>query len=139
MFFQKILLYSIVFPSWHADATFKTCPNLYYQSFTIHGWFEGKMLPCLFVFMRNKEYATYKKALELLREEASKRDLNLRPSFILSDFEINIIKSFKFHFPCAMIKGCYFHYCKCILSKVKKSGLQKEYFKQDELNAWVKK
>ena len=40
-------------PEWAIDGTFKSCPSVYYQLFTIHAWFFGQMFACVYVHFKN--------------------------------------------------------------------------------------
>ena len=43
------------------DGTSKTTPVLFYRLYTIHGLLESETFPLVFVLLRNKTGATYKK------------------------------------------------------------------------------
>jgi len=44
------------------DGTFKTCPKLFIQFFTIHGLSNENYIPLIFFLLINKNVETYKKA-----------------------------------------------------------------------------
>ena len=44
---------------WYADETFKVCPELFYQLYTVHGQRDGSIFPCVFALLPNKTQATY--------------------------------------------------------------------------------
>ena len=48
---------------WLADRTFKHKPEVFQQLWVIHGIFEGKTLPLVFVFMTNQTKDAYINAL----------------------------------------------------------------------------
>ena len=39
---------------WHMDGTFKSAPSLFYQNYTIHGWYEEEMYNCGYILLKNK-------------------------------------------------------------------------------------
>ena len=53
--------------------------------------------------------------------------LHLSPHYILTDFEDAAINSFKFHFPSAILKGCFFHFSQCLWRKFAFYGFTVHY------------
>ena len=45
---------------WFCDSTFKVCPEILYQVYSIHTLDHGRVLPCLFALLTNKNQQTYK-------------------------------------------------------------------------------
>ena len=43
---------------WFCDGTFKVCPEIFYQVYTIHTLVNGRVLPCLFALLPNKNQQT---------------------------------------------------------------------------------
>ena len=122
---------------WHVDGTFKSAPVIYYQLFIIHGFLFGFMFPCCYILVKNKDYNCYKKVFENLKEHSGMYEL--KPKRITCDFELALIKSLRFHFPNADIKGCLFHFGQCIWKTVSVCGFKKKYNKDEEFKLFVKK
>ena len=74
--------------------------------------------------MKSKDYNMYKKVFDRLKESSG--DFQLNPQRVTCDFELALIKSIKFHFPTATIKGCLFHFGQCIWKNVNINGFKKK-------------
>ncbi|CAG7729210.1 unnamed protein product, partial [Allacma fusca] len=77
-----------------ADGTFKSCPLLFSQFFTIHGVVHGKVFPLVYVLLKNKEERTYLRMLEVLKSNVSQD-----PATVTTDFEQALINAFTQKFP----------------------------------------
>ena len=44
--------------TWFADGTFKVCPALCFQLYTVHAHDNGRIFPCAFALLPNKTQAT---------------------------------------------------------------------------------
>ena len=62
-----------------------------------------------------------KKNIELIN-----KDINFENLKIMSDFELGLRGAIKQTFDGALLKGCYFHFCKAIWGKIKKYNLFKK-------------
>ena len=51
---------------WYADGTFKVCPEISFQLYTIHGQRDGRIFPCVFSLFPNKNENTYIRLFEQL-------------------------------------------------------------------------
>ena len=102
----------------HVDGTFQTCPNIFYQIFTIHAMKFGKMFPLIFAFLPNKTTQTYQRLFDLIKEKAENLQLQLQPTTILSDFELAIRQAVHLSFPLTNFQGCYYHYCQALIRRV---------------------
>jgi hypothetical protein len=80
---------------WFADGTFKSCPKLFNQLYTIHCVQHQTVLPCVFILMTNRREATYHRVFETLKYLQQ----NLNPVSILTDFERAAINAFRTSFP----------------------------------------
>ena len=49
---------------WYADGTFRISPEIFFQLYTIHGQRDGRILPCVFSLLPNKNENTYKRLFE---------------------------------------------------------------------------
>ena len=45
--------------SWHADGTFHTAAKYYYQLYLIHGWYDWRMIQCVFCLMNKRRESDY--------------------------------------------------------------------------------
>ena len=90
-------------PQWHADGTFKCCPALFYQLYTVHCVLNGHTIPLVYKLLKRKTKELYLRALNELKE------INpcLQPSQITIDFEIACLLAFEELFPKVSIKGKY--------------------------------
>ena len=55
-------------PQWHADGTFKCCPALFYQLYTVHGVLNGHTIPLVYMLLKRKTKELYLRALNELTE-----------------------------------------------------------------------
>ena len=44
---------------WFMDGTFKVCPEIFFQIYTIHALINHQIFPCVFALLPNKTEATY--------------------------------------------------------------------------------
>ena len=77
-------------PQWHADGTFKCCPALFHQLYTVHGVLNGHTIPLVYMILKRKTRELYLRALNELKE------INpcLQPCQITIDFEIPCLLDF---------------------------------------------
>ena len=121
------------------DGTFHTCPELFYQIFTVHAFKNGQQFPLAYCLLPDKARDTYQRTFTLLKEKAEELHLDLSPCVLLSDFELAILRAAELSFPTTEIKGCYYHYCQCLNRKIQNLGLQVAYREDHSLNSFVRK
>ena len=46
-------------PNWFVDGTFKSCPEIFYQIYTVHCLVQGSTFPCIYALLSNKRQDTY--------------------------------------------------------------------------------
>ena len=68
---------------WFADGTFKVCPNLFFQVYTVHALDNGRSFPCIYGLLPNKTEEIYNR---LWQEVGNVVQHN--PDDIMTDFEI---------------------------------------------------
>lgn len=76
----------------YVDGTFKTCPHPYVQFVTIHGMFQGRVLPFVMSLLTGKTVGHYRQLLQ--HANVRVRQLtghHFRPWRIISDFEISLL------------------------------------------------
>ncbi|KAL4154547.1 hypothetical protein QTP88_000404 [Uroleucon formosanum] len=116
----ELLTYS---KHWFADGTFSSCPNLFYQLFTIHTIQFSNVIPLVYILLPDKKENTYSTMFRNLK--LIKPDLN--PISILIDFEKAVINSIKTEFPQTKIQGCFFHLSQALWRHIQEYGLQTQY------------
>ena len=108
---------------WFIDGTFDSVPLIYTQLFTIHGRIDGKVIPCVYVFLPNKTQVSYTTALR----QTLIIHPNLHPTTALIDFEVAIKNALEAVFPGVDVAGCYFHFTRNIWKRIQQNGLQARY------------
>lgn len=116
---------------WMVDGTFKTCPNIFHQIFTIHapvGTQPGtiRIVPLVYVFMSQRTEEYYPKVFEEIADFAALNDYELAPQYLLQDFEKATqlpISAVQRVFPTVRCIGCHFHFAQNIWRKVQGVGL----------------
>ena len=144
-------------PQWHADGTFKCCPALFYQLYTVLGVLNGHTIPLVYMLLKRKTRELYLRALNELKE------INpcLQPSQITIDFEIACLLAFEEFFPKVSIKGkiifrphfnsfqrklvsllffagCFFYFAQANWCKVQDLGLKEVYGQQMKVRILIK-
>ena len=102
-------------PSWAADGTFKTVPEIFSQLYTLHGIAGSRVFPCVYALLPNKREETYQRLLTEMTNAAG----NHNPRDILIDFERAAMNSLQAAFPDADIKGCFFHLAQSVYRQVR--------------------
>ena len=80
----------------YIDGTFKTCPLLHTQLFTIHGLHRNFVVPLIFVLLSDKRSATYYKLFDTVKQAMFSLGIVFNPDIILSDFESGLIEVITF-------------------------------------------
>lgn len=89
---------------WYVGGTFKTCPSLFAQVYTIHIVYRNKSVPIIYALLPNKSKATY---LSFFRKVKSFVDN--APTSVMLDFELAAIQALETVFPGALLRLCFFH------------------------------
>ena len=124
---------------WYMDGTFKACPNLFTQIYTINGVKDGKSFPYVFALLPSKTRLTYETFFRELRMAGQEFNIQLAPPHIMVDFEQAVVAEAKNAFPNAQIHGCLFHLGQSLYRRVQAEGLAAQYRDNEELNLAVKK
>jgi hypothetical protein len=90
------------------DGTFKSCPSIYAQLYTIHGVVNNVTLPLVYALLPNKTRSTYNDLIQVVRHAAAELQLTISPTYVISDFECGLIDAVKQHFPQTRVIGCFF-------------------------------
>lgn len=117
---------------WFMDGTFKLCPEVFYQIYTIHAQVNDQILPCIFGLLPSKTEMIYNRFfIEVCN---AVRNLGHDPVDILVDFERAAINAIQTQIPGAHAYGCFYHLCSNIWKHIQEAGLQAHYVADDEFS-----
>jgi len=97
------------------------------QIFTIHAFVGDVMLRLVFSVLPKRYIATYNRFFTLLKDMASRHNLNFSPRRVSLDLESASRNAATYTFPTAELQSCLFHYAKAIWRKTQECGLQTDY------------
>lgn len=117
------------------DGTFKVCPQLFFQLFTIHGIVGEWSFPCLFCLLPDKTQETYHRLFNIIKNLAPR----MNPRFAIADFEIAIHNSIRRAFPNCEAQTCYFHFSQNIWRQVQQNGLAEQYIHNPTIRSLIKR
>ena len=117
---------------WYCDGTFKVAPTLFQQMYTIHGLYENKTMPLVYVLMFDRTEESYDRVLQSIQFGDG------QPRNITTDYEKAAQNAFGRHFPEVEMKGCFFHLCQSVHRKVQELGLQQDYLSDESLRIHAK-
>lgn len=100
--------------NWFCDGTFKVCPNLFHQLYTVNIIINGSMIPIIYALMSTRNRHSYDFLFNFILSKIE----NNSPSTITIDFEKAAIASIQRVFPSANIHGCFFHFNQSIWKKI---------------------
>ncbi|XP_053202906.1 uncharacterized protein LOC128387687 [Panonychus citri] len=116
----------------YMDGTFKSCPKLFYQIYTIHVMINKLMVPVIYCLLPDKRNRTYERLFEIIENYANYHGIIFKPKTFSIDFEIAVISTIKKKYPEAQITGCMFHFAQCIRRKVGNLGLTNRCQQRDD-------
>ena len=93
----RALTLMTVFTNWIADGTFRSCPSLFYQCYSIHHLENSIAIPSLFILLPNKTKAVYFDMFSVLKSLLNVGD-DFSPNLMI-DFEFSVFSSFTAVFP----------------------------------------
>ena len=108
---------------WFMDGTFNASPLQFAQIYTIHGFNNGRNIPCVYALLPNKRANTYAELLHQIQRLTN----NAIPANIAIDFEMAMIQALGQVYPYSPAWGCLFHLSKNVFKRVKELGLQQRY------------
>ena len=133
--------------TWFVDGTFKVCPTIFTQLFTIMGTVSQThrrddctqlALPFVYALLSSKAQCLYEAVFHAVLDSAERYGIQqCQPSRIMSDFENAILNASKTVFPTIPTTGCMFHLGQNIYRHVQSEGLQSDY--QDPSDDSVRK
>ena len=122
--------------SWFGDGTFDASPDIFFffQVYTIHAICHGKVVPCVFGLLPNKQETTYDAMLTELANHLNGH----APTDILFDFERAAMNSAATAFPGVRVLGCFFHLSQNVWTKVQRNGLAPLYENDDDFALYMR-
>ncbi|CAM4846255.1 unnamed protein product, partial [Rotaria magnacalcarata] len=118
---------------WHCDGTFKLCPQLFYQLYTIHGHLCGRSLPLVYCYVAGKDEDTYGEIFDIIL-----KNLSQRPKSITIDFEKAVENVVRQQLPMTTIGFCFFHFKKALWKQIQTRGLQQLFLENHEARHYLK-
>ena len=118
---------------WFGDGTFKVCPSIFFQLYTIHALCDGTTLPCIYCLLPNKTEETYN---VMWREVMN--FVQHQPDDILTDFELASINGAAQIIPDIVLKGCFFHLTRNFWKKIQEFGLKERYINEEEFSTTLR-
>jgi hypothetical protein len=106
--------------NWVVDGTFKVAPSIWTQLHAIMG--TGRRIPCTYGLLPGKTQVLYTNLFEELDTFGP-----FHPDTILTDYEKALQNAIQSVWPSATLRGCYFHYKKCLWKHFAQSDLVPEY------------
>ncbi|CAF4579652.1 unnamed protein product [Rotaria sp. Silwood1] len=91
------------------DGTFKSCPNSFYQLYSVHSVNNELSTPKVYILLPDKKGPTYISIFNSILNLCHVNDICLNPKYVTIDFEQAAINSIKLIFPNAIIKGYEFY------------------------------
>jgi hypothetical protein len=123
----------------YVDGTFKVCPSLYTQLYSVHGLYKGHVVPLVYALLSDKKSATYYSLLNIIRDALARLGLLLNPKCIMSDFESGLMEAVKLQFPHTQHLGCHFHFGQALWRKCQETGIASEYSENEIIRGFIKK
>ena len=115
------------------DATFKSASKNWIQLFNIWGYIRkhNEYVPIANILMSHKSYELYNKIFKeiLYLFDSFNIEVNFEEKTFMSDYEKSLRAAIKNN----KIRGCYFHYAKCIYKKCKDLNLFKKSAKNNTI------
>ncbi|CAF4236309.1 unnamed protein product [Rotaria sp. Silwood2] len=107
---------------WLADRTFRSAPQKFVQSYSIHGRTEWGIHPFIHIAMSGHKQEQYELLFQDLFDYAKRNDIKLQPISIMLDFEQAASNAFLSTFKQSSVLYYHFHYCRSIWCKIQKLG-----------------
>lgn len=109
----------------YLDGTFKSCSKPFTQIYGVHGKITDaggstKIIPLFYALLTNKDKKSYEVLFMLLKSQFK----SWKPQKFTLDFEASAIEAIRVSFPKAEIKGCFYHFNRCLWRKAKEISLK---------------
>jgi hypothetical protein len=127
---------------WIMDGTFKTVPTIFKQLYTIHapvgGPLNSRILPLVYALMSSKSEESYSRLFQELNDIADQRNIELRPDFVLTDFEKAAMNAVRNEFHGVQNKCCNFHLAQSVYRRIQTANLQTRYGTDQEFSKMMR-
>lgn len=117
--------------SLYGDGTFYAVPKLFYQLYSLHGFYKDEMIGFVYILLPDKTEQTYIRMFRLIQDKAIELNLIFSPNYFHCDFEKAVIKTVNNLFPNCQVKGCLFHYSQAILRRFNFIFGKRNYLNED--------
>lgn len=119
---------------WFADGTFKVVPQQFKQLYVIHGNYEGRVWPLVYILMTRMTEVLYEAVvLDIVEFARDAFRIRLEPRMLMVDFEVAAHNAFRSVFGNEFaLSGCHFHLCQSVNRKVGDVGLRAQYVQDRE-------
>ena len=124
----------------YVDGTFRTSPSPYCQFLTVHGLYQGHVIPLVFCLSTGKAVGQYRQVLQHLKAEVRRvTHRRLMPTRVVLDFEQALLTALATEFPNAALSGCYFHLNQSLWRHIQELGLAVPYRHDQRIQKAVRK
>ena len=124
---------------WFADGTFETCPNIFYQIYTIHAEIHGEIHPLLFALLPGKSEEIYVKMLYAVSENMEAHGIETDVTEVSIDFELAARNAFLQALGDVAVHFCFFHFCQTTWRKIQQLGLVTLYNNDTDFSLFCRK
>ena len=111
------------------DGTFRTCPDLFYQVYTIHALEQGRVLLCVHALLTNKTKPNYQHIFEMVKRLVD----GSAPATLLMDFEHAALIVAAVVFPDTIVKRLLVYLCQNVNKYIQSDGQQTLYHEDDSI------
>ena len=118
------------------DGTFKCSSRLWAQQFVWMVKQKGYWTPAVWGWLPDKSDESYKTFFLLVQKEMEKLGLEIDIASVLTDFELNIMKSIDVMLK-VPIHGCFFHFKQCFQRRVDRNGMKMIYENNEEFRKFI--
>jgi hypothetical protein len=112
-------------------------PSSYKQLVTIMAYFPSlkQAIPIFHCLTNKKTCQIYQQMFltfeAIMKELLNKRDATLNCPIITLDFEMALLEAIKWNWPKSKLQGCFFHFIKCQIYKLRELGFSKKEYRKD--------
>ena len=122
-----------------SDGTFKSARKLFYQLYVVFGVVDDRKLPLSWVLLKNKTTGIHRRMLKFFKRELQRKNLQLTVTEIVCNFELGFKSAIQTDYTQVRLWGCYFHFTKALLKKMKDLRLFIQYRDDPLLNGFLGK
>lgn len=119
---------------WYGDGTFKVCPTLFYQLYTLHAEVHGQVVPLVYTLLPGKSQRSYRFMWMKLHELLAERRLVSNLEEFRSDLELGPINTVTTVFVPRSLATCFFHFAQAHWRKIQALGLMEQYLHDEEFS-----